>query len=124
MSDEDRMELVIGPLGVEEIQERMIHDRDREAGGNVSADKHDGGGLHAEGQDPEMQGPFWVGPGYRGEYICPHGCRHGNHIHGCDGCCSRDDFPGRSAMRITNVPNDMKTGDEPQYPVEDFWSSM
>ena len=37
--------------------------------------------------------PFWVGPGYRGEYNCPHGVGHGNHVHGCDGCCQRDDFP-------------------------------
>jgi hypothetical protein len=36
---------------------------------------------------------FWTGPGYRGEYQCPHGVGHGNHIHGCDGCCERDDFP-------------------------------
>ena len=37
--------------------------------------------------------PFWTGPGYRGEYQCPHGVGHGRHIHGCDGCCKRDDFP-------------------------------
>ena len=27
------------------------------------------------------------------EYICEHEVGHGNHVHGCDGCCSRDDFP-------------------------------
>jgi hypothetical protein len=27
------------------------------------------------------------------EYICEHGVGHGNHVHGCDGCCSRPDFP-------------------------------
>lgn len=36
---------------------------------------------------------FWEGPGYRGEYTCPHGIGHGNHVHGCDGCCQRNDFP-------------------------------
>lgn len=42
-------------------------------------------------------GPFWIGPGYRGEYSCPHGVGHGNHVHGCCGyqCCSRPDFPLR-----------------------------
>jgi hypothetical protein len=45
-----------------------------------------------ESKKPE---PFWTGPGYRGEYQCPHGVGHGDHIHGCDGCCQRDDFPLR-----------------------------
>lgn len=36
---------------------------------------------------------YWTGPGYRGEYQCPHGVGHGRHVHGCDGCCKRDDFP-------------------------------
>jgi len=36
---------------------------------------------------------YWTYTGYRGEYACPHGIGHGNHIHGCDGCCKRDDFP-------------------------------
>lgn len=40
-------------------------------------------------------GPYWSAPGYRGEWSCPHGVGHGNHIHGCDGCCGRDDYPGR-----------------------------
>jgi hypothetical protein len=31
----------------------------------------------------------------RNEWKCEHGVGHGNHIHGCDGCCSRGDFPGR-----------------------------
>jgi len=42
--------------------------------------------------------PFWTGPGYRGEYNCPHGVGHGLHIHGCDGCCSRPDFPLKGAV--------------------------
>lgn len=41
--------------------------------------------------------PYWNGPGYRGEYTCPCGVGHGNHIHGCCGlkCCTREDFPLR-----------------------------
>ena len=27
------------------------------------------------------------------EYVCKHGVGHGIHVHGCDGCCSRKDFP-------------------------------
>lgn len=45
------------------------------------------------GEAPEPDAGFWTGPGYRGEYSCPHGVGHGNHIHGCDGCCQREDFP-------------------------------
>jgi hypothetical protein len=29
------------------------------------------------------------------EWTCSHGIGHGNHIHGCDGCCERTDYPGR-----------------------------
>jgi hypothetical protein len=29
------------------------------------------------------------------EYVCEHGVGHGNHVHGCDGCCRRKDFPWR-----------------------------
>ncbi len=47
---------------------------------------------------PVCNSPFWTGPGYRGEYRCPHGIGHGNHVHGCDGCCSRDDFPLREKV--------------------------
>lgn len=51
--------------------------------------------------DPNYAGPEWpkgakwTGPGYRGEYSCAHGVGHGNHTHGCDGCCARKDFPLR-----------------------------
>ena len=31
----------------------------------------------------------------RREWNCPHGVGHGTHVHGCDGCCGRADFPGR-----------------------------
>jgi hypothetical protein len=27
------------------------------------------------------------------EYNCEHGVGHGLHVHGCDGCCNRTDFP-------------------------------
>jgi len=26
--------------------------------------------------------------GYRGETLCTHGIGHGDHVHGCDGCCT------------------------------------
>jgi hypothetical protein len=32
----------------------------------------------------------------RMEWMCIHGVGHGNHVHGCDGCCSRHDYPGVS----------------------------
>ena len=32
----------------------------------------------------------------RMEWLCPHGVGHGNHTHGCDGCCERLDYPGRT----------------------------
>ena len=50
--------------------------------------------LNNEEDQPERD-PYWVLSGHRGEWECPHGVGHGNHIHGCDGCCKRDDFPGR-----------------------------
>lgn len=31
------------------------------------------------------------------EWICAHGVGHGSHIHGCDSCCSRKDYPGHKA---------------------------
>jgi hypothetical protein len=42
-------------------------------------------------------GAEWIeSPGLYGrmEWNCPHGIGHGNHIHGCDGCCQREDYPG------------------------------
>lgn len=46
-------------------------------------------------EDQAKRFPFWTGPGYQGEYNCPHGCGHGNHRHGCCEfhCCTREDFP-------------------------------
>jgi len=38
---------------------------------------------------------LWIYSGYRKEWYCPHGVGHGKDIHGCDGCCSRHDFPGK-----------------------------
>lgn len=94
MSDEDREQI---------DKEDTFLDRDREIGGDVPADGHEGRDLHAAAErndtDEEPSSwedePFWQGPGYRGEYTCPHGVGHGNHVHGCDGCCSRPDFPLR-----------------------------
>lgn len=37
--------------------------------------------------------------GGRMEWKCEHGVGHGSHIHGCDGCCSRDDYPGKGVKR-------------------------
>jgi hypothetical protein len=54
-----------------------------------------GPGTAAETADEQ----FWTGPGYRGEYSCPHEVGHGNHVHGCDGCCQREDFPLRPENR-------------------------
>ncbi len=31
----------------------------------------------------------------RMEWLCEHGVGHGNHVHECDGCCEREDYPGR-----------------------------
>jgi hypothetical protein len=62
---------------------------------NVMADE-DRAALSEEPTDP-----FWTGPGYRGEYTCPHRVGHGNHVHGCcqDQCCSRPDFPLRGKTK-------------------------
>ena len=35
----------------------------------------------------------------RDEYVCEHGIGHGNHVHGCDGCCRRSDFPLGQKLR-------------------------
>ncbi len=42
---------------------------------------------------------YWTWSGYREEYTCPHGVGHGDHVHGCDGCCTRDDFPLKRKVR-------------------------
>lgn len=54
--------------------------------------------VSVDGPEEELErDPYWNGPGYRGEYSCPCGVGHGNHVHGCCGkhCCTRDDFPLR-----------------------------
>lgn len=33
------------------------------------------------------------------EYNCEHGVGHGEHVHGCDGCCAREDYP----LRIPSI---------------------
>ena len=30
----------------------------------------------------------------RMEWNCEHGVGHGQHVHGCDGCCYEEDYPG------------------------------
>ncbi len=44
---------------------------------------------------------YWTYSGYQGEFTCPHGVGHGNHIHGCceEHCCTRADFPLRETKQ-------------------------
>ena len=44
----------------------------------------------------------------RVEYICEHGVGHGNHVHGCDGCCSREDFPLNKKGKDDNISRNTK----------------
>lgn len=46
-----------------------------------------------------MGEPFWT-PRRRGEWGCPHGVGHHNGVHGCDGCCGREDFPLRDGAAL------------------------
>ena len=61
---------------------------------NVMSDEEREAALKEQARLAERE-PYWTGPGYRGEYSCPHGVGHGNHVHGCceEHCCSRDDYP-------------------------------
>lgn len=82
-------------FGKKKLNVMSDDDRDQEVGGDTAA----------EGQVSVAERvPFWTGPGYRGEYNCPHGVGHGLHIHGCDGCCARDDFPLRADGCKKNAP--------------------
>jgi hypothetical protein len=49
---------------------------------------------------------YWTYSGYRGEFNCPHGVGHGNHIHGCchEHCCTRADFPLRRNSSEEETP--------------------
>ena len=42
----------------------------------------------------------------RNEIECPHGVGHGQHIHGCDGCCGDESYEGAFKMLkgIKNEP--------------------
>jgi Phosphoribosyl-ATP pyrophosphohydrolase len=42
---------------------------------------------------PPSKPEAWPLTGYPGERACEHGVGHGDHVHGCDGCCSRPDYP-------------------------------
>jgi len=59
--------------------------------------------LYNKVRKPPPKGPTWPRDGkwyytgHRGEYNCPHGVGHGNHVHGCDNCCKRDDYPLKKA---------------------------
>lgn len=55
--------------------------------------------------------PFWelmMRADGRVEYSCPHGVGHGWHPHGCDGCCSRKDFPldGKKPEDVYNAKSE------------------
>lgn len=57
---------------------------------------HDVSDLYEKEETDE---PFWdknLRADGRIEWDCPHGIGHGNHPHGCDGCCDRDDYPGKT----------------------------
>lgn len=45
----------------------------------------------------------WSEPINRGygriEWNCVDGIGHGEHAHGCDGCCKRNDYPGKKDPR-------------------------
>lgn len=45
--------------------------------------------------DTEMEWKINYREDGRIEWLCTHDVGHDNHVHGCDGCCRRDDFPGR-----------------------------
>lgn len=72
---------------------------------------------------------FWwptPGPDARGEWICPHRVGHGEHIHSCDGCCSRDDYPGKRGKKtleenLASTPWRLKKGVGEDVPEEGGW---
>ncbi|MHC4509536.1 MAG: hypothetical protein ACYTAO_11350 [Planctomycetota bacterium] len=78
-----------------------VHDVPQEPGGRV--DSQAAGPVAsptlrncspAPGKHP-FDTDYWTYSGYRGEFNCPHGVGHGNHVHGCcqEHCCTRPDFP-------------------------------
>lgn len=57
--------------------------------------------------------PIWTSSGYRGEYTCPCGVGHGNHVHGCCGeqCCQRNDYPLRAEREQMKLLSEQEMGD-------------
>ena len=57
--------------------------------------------VHAQPAKFAPKAPVsWSARDGRNEWHCTHadgskGPGHGNHIHGCDGCCSHESFPGK-----------------------------
>jgi len=51
----------------------------------------------------------------RVEYTCEHGVGHGLHVHGCDGCCARPDFPLRNHKHKYSLLGLLKDGKERRY---------
>jgi len=50
---------------------------------------------------------YWIKRNYRNEWTCEHGIGHGNHIHGCDGCCRGENYPGKQVIKMI-VPGDLQ----------------
>ena len=46
-----------------------------------------------KGSEQNMEWDYTPRADGREEWTCDHGVGHGDHVHGCDGCCSRADFP-------------------------------
>lgn len=53
--------------------------------------------------------------GGRIEYVCEHDVGHGLHVHGCDSCCKRVDFPLRKHKHIYSLLGLLKNGKEQHY---------
>lgn len=63
----------------------------------------------------------WImAPRYDGrmEWNCEHGVGHGNHVHGCDRCCSLPDYPGVISCPFCGKPM-LSQGWMPVYQARD-----
>lgn len=83
-------------------QDRPTSEKDTPHGCSCFGPHYEGNVACPINRDESTSRPYWTKSSYpgmmgggAGEYNCPHGIGHGNHTHGCDGCCQRDDFPLR-----------------------------
>jgi hypothetical protein len=63
----------------------------------------------------------------RTEWLCPDGIGHGPHPHGCDGCCARDDYPGKTwdrCWKCSHLPEDHAAGICIACPARGPWGWM